>query len=164
MQELRKNTYRDPRVIRLAVYTLIAVCLTAAVYFGAQVAGREAARGAQEVLTTQDAAGCDRNQLQRTYDRVDETADHGQTDAINALRDTRIEGERVPPRLEQTPIIANAYFQILNCEATYSPDNSDGGPVYLQRPDEACFIRLVKSHYFVRQAPTTNPDQLRRIC
>lgn len=168
MEQLRQLRQRDPRVIRLAIYTLIAACLTAAVYIGAQVAGRtagrEAAQGASEAVIAQNAKGCDRNQIQRVYDRVDERGDYAQTEAINVLRETRIKGERKPPRLKHAPVIANRYFQIVNCAATYTPDNRDGGPVYLQRGDEQCFIHLVTTHYFIRQAPTTSPPQLRRIC
>jgi hypothetical protein len=164
MQQLRQLRQRDPRVVRLAVWTVVAAFLTVVVYLGAQVAGRTAAEGAAKGVIAQNAKGCDRNQIQRVYDRVDEQGDHGQTAAINVLRSTRIEGERRPKRLQPSPIIANAYFQIVNCEATYTPDNTDGGPVYLQQEDERCFIHLVVTHYFLRQAPTTNPTQLRRIC
>jgi hypothetical protein len=164
VDQLRQLKQKDPRVIRAAIYTVVALFLTAAVYMGAQVAGREAAQGASKVIVAQDAKGCDRNQIQRVYDRVDEHGDYAQTEAINVLRETRIRGERKPPPLMHAPIIANRYFQIVNCGATYTESNTDGGPVYLQHPDEQCFIHLVTSGYFVRQAPTTDPGQLRRIC
>lgn len=148
----------------LAIMFIVCCLVTTGVWLGAQAAGRQAGfaatRSANAAVLRSEASVCNRNQIQRTYDRVDEFYQRRMTDAINSLRHHR------PPHLKQPPVIAKLYLGILNCPATYSPSNvRDGGdPIYLQRGDQECFIHLVVTHYFLREAPTTNPRLLRAIC
>lgn len=149
----------------IGVIGLVAVVIalvTVGVWVGGRAAGRSAARAAAVAATSAvlraDSTSCDRNQIQRTYDRVDEAAQRRIVKALNA-----------PPsgkRVAQAPLIARIYLGILNCGATYSPDNvaAGGDPIYLQRRDAECFIQLVVTHYFLRESPVTDPRLLRRIC
>jgi hypothetical protein len=127
------------------------------------VAGREAAHDAARTLQRQDAQSCSRNQIQRTYDRVDEAYGAPLANAVEGVvGKAGLHRYRVPdpPR----PVIAARYLQIVDCDATYSPDNKSGLPIYLTRRDERCFMNLVISGYFVRQAPRTDPGFLRHVC
>lgn len=146
----------------VARLTIISALIALGCWVVAAQAGKSAARSATASATAAilktSAVGCDRNQVQRVYDRIDELQVRRLTASIERMKD----GERVP----QAPVIANAYFAIVNCPATYSPANAhrDAGPVYLQGQDERCFIHLVTSHYFVNSPPVTDPRLLRRIC
>lgn len=148
----------------LALIFVVCALVTAGVWLGAEAAGRQAAlasaRSANAAVLRAQAVSCDRNQIQRTYDRVDEEYQRHITDAINAARHHR------PPKLKQAPAIARLYLGIINCSATFSNANvSDGGdPIYLQGRDQECFVHLVVTHYFLRESPTTNPRILRNIC
>jgi hypothetical protein len=128
VQQLRREKLRDPRVRRLFAVAFTAAVGTLVVYWGAKVAGREAAHDAARTLQRQDAQSCSRNQIQRTYDRVDE--------AYGAPLANAVEG-----------VVGKA-----------------GLPIYLTRRDERCFMNLVISGYFVRQAPRTDPGFLRHVC
>lgn len=146
----------------VARLTIICALVAAGCWVAASQSGKSAARDATKsaaatILKTSQV-GCDRNQVQRVYDRVDELQVRRLTSSIAAMKDGR--------RVKQAPVIANAYFSVVNCVATYSPANAaDGdGPVYLQGADERCFIHLVTKHYFLRSPPVTDPRLLRHIC
>src|SRR5947209_6569532 len=85
----------------LALIFVVCALVTAGVWLGAQAAGRQAAiasaRSANAAVLRSSAVQCDRNQIQRTYDRVDEEYQRVLTDAVNALRHHR------PPKLKQAP-------------------------------------------------------------
>lgn len=147
----------------LGLIGVVIALITIGVWVGGRSAGRSAAvaaaRAANAAVLRADATNCDRNQLQRTYDRIDELQVRRLTSIVAVMRD-RAHG------IAQAPKIANVYFGIVDCSATFNQANLrlGGDPIYLQRRDEICFIRLVVTHYFVREAPTTDPKLLRRIC
>lgn len=137
--------------------TVICALLALGVYVAAKAAGQDAARSGEAIVFKADAVACDRNQVQRTYDRVDELQVRRIVFSIHTMKDSH-------GRPPQAPLIANAYFQIVNCTATYAKGQQGVDPIYLQGADERCFIHLVVSHYFVARAPVTDPKVLRRIC
>src|SRR4051812_45864595 len=115
--------YKSRKHTILNVTVLCVIAVVASYVVGAE-AGQSAGSRAEKATAAAAAKGCSRNQVQRTYDRVDELGDREQTDAINALRDSRLENESKPPKLQYAPLIANRYFQIVDCDATYRPGYS----------------------------------------
>jgi hypothetical protein len=116
---------------------------------GSMVISKSASSSAVATVRRAVAIGCERNQVQRVYDIVDERA------GMHA--DSKIGIER--------PQIAEYYFRIVNCRKTYGPSNPSGLAVYLDAYSSKCFIGLVTGHYWKpEQQPTTDPLALHRIC
>lgn len=129
--------------------TIVAGLVSVGVYVIARDASRSASEAATRVLNVQLAAGCDRNQIQKVYDIVDERT-----------------GRKADDRLKiERPDVAAYYISITDCKATYSPSNQRAVVVYLNNKTKECFIGLVVAHHWKpEERPTTDPVELARLC
>lgn len=137
-----KNPQYMARLGIAGVVTVLALMLAVGGFVVAKGAATSAGEAAARVLNRQAVKGCNRNQIQRAYDLLDE-------------------------RLDTTPgpRVASYYIRIVNCGATYAPKNTSGNTVLLPREDQECFVTLVTKHYWTQtEPPTTDPTELRAAC
>lgn len=124
----------------LVTTTFIAVLIAGGLAIAVKVLADAAADASIRTLAEQAVAGCNRNQVARAYLK---------------LRSREVESP--------TARWAKGYFQIVNCEASYSGDRRT---VYLAPRDERCYLRLVQTAGFGRRAEnaSTSPSRLRQLC
>lgn len=93
----------------------------------------------------QSVAGCDRNQIPRGYLQ------------LRAQEFTEADGGK----RSTTTKLAPDYFRIVNCGATFAPDNQ-GFTVYLSPELAKCFNELLRTRGFGNNAEnvTTDPQRL----
>lgn len=144
-------------VARSLPWLFLAAVIVAGSIIAARAAAKgtatEAARQAQVATRTLIARQCDRNQVNRAWQRV---------------------RARVAPAISQDTTdryvrAADRYFPIVNCAATYDVSNTTGRTVYLPPREDACFLKLTMELYWTdavgsERPPVTNPDRLRHIC
>lgn len=146
---MRVNVTRSVPWLFLAVVIVMASGIAAKIE--AKTTAREAASSAQVAMRTLIARQCDRNQVNRAWQRVRARAvPKGQSGAYYVQ-------------------LSDRYFPTVNCAATYEVANNRGRTIYLDAKLDACFIRLTSHGYWTdangsAHPPTTRPSQLRHIC
>lgn len=146
---MRANVTRSVPWLFLALVIVIASGIAAKIE--AKTTAREATASAQVAMRTLIARQCDRNQVNRAWQRVRARAVPRGQRGVYYVR------------------LSNRYFPIVNCAATYDVGNVSGHTVYLSAEMDTCFMRLTSRGYWTdaygsAHPPTTAPSQLRHIC
>lgn len=146
---MKANIVRAVPWLFLAAVIVVASGIAAKIE--AKTTAHAAANSAQVATRTLIARQCDRNQVNRAWQRV--------------RARTVPKGERGAYYVK----LSDHYFPTVNCTATYDVSNARGHTVYLDADLDACFLRLTARGYWTdangsAHPPTTVPSQLRHIC
>lgn len=135
---------REVRVRLWAVYCVAGLLGLAVFALMASVISSSATDRAVGAVEQNSARGCDRNQVQRGY-------------LILRAREFVLTDQKQSSR---TTELAEGYFLIVNCKATYI--NSPTEVTYLSPPLQECFLKLLRDKSFGEHAEhvTTDPQQL----
>jgi hypothetical protein len=136
---------RKVQVSLLTIYVIAGLFCLAGFALMSYVIADHAADSAAETGRTAAIAGCNRNQVPRGY--------------LQLRADEFVKTDSGEP--SETTALAADYFRIVNCTDTFKTDNA-GGTIFLSEPLEDCFIELLRSKGFGRNAEnvTTDPQRL----
>lgn len=134
----------------LALIILIGGIIVASVV-AAKGQAKNTARDAGIATRTLIARQCDRNQVNRAWQRV------------------RARSAPAAREAHANVTYADRYFPVVDCDATYSVRNTSGATIYLSPDLDRCFVRLTREGYWTdavqsERPPITDPRRLRPIC
>jgi hypothetical protein len=144
-----------PSIARALAWFILAGCIVGGSVIAAKGqatnTARTAATSAQVATRTLIARQCDRNQVNRAWQRVRAKAAPALHDPTKSIK------------------YADRYFPVVDCDATYSVRNTRGATIYLPPALDHCFVRLTTEGYWTdavqsERPPITDPRRLKRIC